>query len=367
MITHGLKRGSGSIQPSSPQTTGANLLERLRLNLNQRLVQLKHINSGFTEHASACTTNKPQMNASVMVNYANSGDWYQGRVVRIYPSGNVDVEYEDGDYEEDVPKEMFQNLLDFIPLICDSEVSSDSDSDSDDEANAPKHIIGVESTAIEAANKDLSIAPWASLHIKADAITKTHCDTIISEVEAVADRQGCWGGDRHAFHATQDLEIGAIPALADWFTEWTEKTVFPCLREIYCLGPRKKILVDDAFIVKYSMEGQKSLTLHSDMSELSFVVPLNASTCYEGGGTYFRTLDQTIKPESGSALFFCGKWKHSGVQITSGTRYILAGFLQLKSRRATRICTEIEADEDRLLALAQEEKANETLPEGLSS
>jgi predicted 2-oxoglutarate/Fe(II)-dependent dioxygenase YbiX len=48
---------------------------------------------------------------------------------------------------------------------------------------------------------------------------------------------------------------------------------------------------------------------------------------YEGGGTYFRSLKQTIKLRQGQVLVHPGELYHKGVDITKGTRLLIVGFM----------------------------------------
>jgi hypothetical protein len=77
---------------------------------------------------------------------------------------------------------------------------------------------------------------------------------------------------------------------------------------------------------------QVFLPLHTDQSSHSFIIPLNASSEYTGGGTYFPSLDCILRPGVGQALFFPGgSILHGGQPITAGTRYILAVFVYMSS------------------------------------
>jgi hypothetical protein len=53
------------------------------------------------------------------------------------------------------------------------------------------------------------------------------------------------------------------------------------------------------------------------------------STAFSGGGTYFdHPLNYSKQPVGiGGALVHCGKRRHAGNAITSGTRYLLVGFV----------------------------------------
>jgi hypothetical protein len=88
---------------------------------------------------------------------------------------------------------------------------------------------------------------------------------------------------------------------------------------------KNKIGVTEIFLVKYDINGQKFLDYHEDGSEFSFVLSLNDE--FEGGGTNFKFNDKTIKLPVGDCLVFSGRNTHRGNEITSGTRYILTGFI----------------------------------------
>jgi hypothetical protein len=258
-----------------------------------------------------------------MANFEGRPDeWHAAIVCRTHANGTSDLEFENGDTESDVES---NRIL---------ELASDWD-------HFEKHSIDVNGPP-----RRINVAPWFKAHIKQGSVSHGKCRHIIAEAEAFSTAGEGWGRNRHATHATQDLEIASIPALVGWFETWIAQFVFPCLREIFYLG-ESRIRVDDAFIIKYDMDSQQRLDQHSDDSELSFIVPLNSSNCFEGGGTFFRAPSRTFHPHCGSALFFCGKWKHSGVAITSGTRFILAGFVHIESARVAAICSEIEIQEER--------------------
>lgn len=68
---------------------------------------------------------------------------------------------------------------------------------------------------------------------------------------------------------------------------------------------------------------------HVDGTPWSFVVALNDSKEYGGGGTHFINNNLTCRSQkAGSAVLFSGKNLHEGLAITSGVRYILTGFCE---------------------------------------
>jgi hypothetical protein len=93
--------------------------------------------------------------------------------------------------------------------------------------------------------------------------------------------------------------------------------------------------IDDLFIVKYSVDkGMNELGYHEDGSVFSFIITLNND--FLGGGTRFININEDITSDVGSCVIFCGKNTHGGIKITTGTRYIIAGFLNIFSEDVTK-------------------------------
>ena len=63
------------------------------------------------------------------------------------------------------------------------------------------------------------------------------------------------------------------------------------------------------------------------------MLPLNAPADFEGGGTQFVSLEgkPLFRPERGVATMFSGRNRHRGVPVSSGVRYVLAGFLGVEA------------------------------------
>ena len=164
------------------------------------------------------------------------------------------------------------------------------------------------------------------------ALTPKECSRIVALAES---HPSGWQSSRHSHYATTDIPVEDLfPGLAgsNFIEDLVNETVLPEISAFF--GLRRDFLhVADLFVVKYQyVEGkQAGLDEHVDGSPWSFVVPLNAPSCYVGGGTRFVNVEDgasplTCRPALGSALVFSGKNRHSGVAITSGVRYILTGF-----------------------------------------
>ena len=56
------------------------------------------------------------------------------------------------------------------------------------------------------------------------------------------------------------------------------------------------------------------------------MIALSDSNDYDGGGTKFDCLEDTLHLEVGDIVLFDANLYHKGVEITKGTRYLLVGF-----------------------------------------
>ncbi len=164
----------------------------------------------------------------------------------------------------------------------------------------------------------------AEVDIIKNLVPKKDCLWIIYEAERFAAEHGGWGKDRHSNYPTVDIDIRRIYLLENYLYNITYSSIFPKVAEKFNLNP-KYLGINEIFIVKYNLNGQTKLKEHQDGSEFSFIIPLNKD--YEGGGTKFKFLKDKIDTEIGNCVIFCGKHRHKGIEIKSGERYILAGFL----------------------------------------
>lgn len=148
-----------------------------------------------------------------------------------------------------------------------------------------------------------------------------NCQYIIEESEKYAQTHQ-WKTRRHRNYPTTDNDIKNIPSINSMVVNTVKEKLLPEFSKHYDVS----VKIIEIFIAKYTVGGQSSLELHRDGSEFSFVIPLNKE--FEGGGTFFKDLEKTFKPDAGNAIIFSGKQFHSGVKITEGSRYILTGFLR---------------------------------------
>lgn len=157
-------------------------------------------------------------------------------------------------------------------------------------------------------------------------LTQSECAFLSAAAEERAGEIG-WSAEPHTKYTTEDIKMHQ---LGDQARNLFNTIVVPKLRaqivEKYCIPKDKDVNVADAFVVRYCMEGQKSLGKHRDESLISATVSLSLGEHYDGGGTCLRGV--VHRPEIGGAVLFAGANLHSGLPITAGTRCILSIFFK---------------------------------------
>ena len=139
--------------------------------------------------------------------------------------------------------------------------------------------------------------------------------------------------------ADDNRRCTSSPETLAWFNGVMASRVAPMVAAQFGVGAAA-VRVHDAFLVRYEAGAQALLPMHSDESEVSLTIALNALGEYDGGGTYFADLREAVRPEQGHALAFDGSLFHGGEPIVRGVRYIIAAFLY--TERAVRRRAELE-------------------------
>jgi hypothetical protein len=181
-----------------------------------------------------------------------------------------------------------------------------------------------------------ALLPFGAGHLlhetAAPIFAREECQRIVDEAEAIAARIA-WTTNRHGNFPTTDLPLSDLPETLAFLQVALEERIYPALQSQFgsFLPDPSKLRVADGFVVKYdAAAGQKELKPHRDGSVLSFNIALNPSKEYEGGGTWFASLDQAIKLEQGHMVSHASGLLHGGQGITAGTRYILVSFVILE-------------------------------------
>lgn len=155
------------------------------------------------------------------------------------------------------------------------------------------------------------------------------CNWIINESELYAKENGGWTTNRHNNYPTTDIPVNSIKPIFKYVLG-TIPNIMTKIYKSYCIPESISINIVDLFIVKYEKGAQNKLEIHTDGSFITFSIMLSSSKDYEGGGTEFNDGIQTFL-EQGDILVHSGYVKHSGLEITKGTRYILVGFTSINN------------------------------------
>lgn len=155
--------------------------------------------------------------------------------------------------------------------------------------------------------------------------TKDLCNSIIAEAESTQ-----WTTARHDLYPTTDIPVENLIKNKDQINEIIKSKVFPWIEDWFGL-PKESMYMNDLFVVKYSAEGQRKLTIHRDVSIVSFNVLLNEASEFEGGGTKFYYINKLVPIQKGEVLIHSGKLYHAGNEVTKGNRYIMVGFVGINS------------------------------------
>jgi hypothetical protein len=153
------------------------------------------------------------------------------------------------------------------------------------------------------------------------------CEWLINESELYAKENGGWTTNRHNNYPTTDIPVENIKPIFKYVLR-TIRNIMSKIYKSYCIPENITINVVDLFIVKYEKDSQNKLETHTDGSFITFSIMLSSSKDYEGGGTEFNDGIQMFL-EQGDILVHSGYVKHSGLEITKGSRYILVGFTSI--------------------------------------
>ena len=92
-------------------------------------------------------------------------------------------------------------------------------------------------------------------------------------------------------------------------------------------GDGSSLRVQSACLFKYTAETGAATDVHVDSGLLSFTIALNEPEAYDGGGTWFESVDKLVEMPQGHVTFRPGHVRHQGRPLTRGTRYMIGGFI----------------------------------------
>jgi tetratricopeptide (TPR) repeat protein len=173
--------------------------------------------------------------------------------------------------------------------------------------------------------------------------TQQECQDCIDKAEAhfAETSQGEWTQLPSGQYDVAGFWIRDIPAVHAWFLKMLQTRLFPLLAQTFpefCDSSVQDLVVDNAYLFKYTPETGRRTDVHTDSGCLSFTISLNSNNDYEGGGTWFEGLQpdednvdpnkngQVIEMDVGQCTVRPGGVRHCGHAVTKGTRYIIGGF-----------------------------------------
>jgi hypothetical protein len=124
---------------------------------------------------------------------------------------------------------------------------------------------------------------------------------------------------------TQDIHMNQF----GWEDTWVhilKQYIRPLIKRQYA-GSNLKAEINLAFVIRYSMDGQRYLQPHNDNSQVTSTVTLTGN--FTGGGVHFTRYNCShVSKTPGYLLLHPGRVTHNHMAhpITSGTRYVLVSF-----------------------------------------
>ncbi|OMJ16868.1 Procollagen-lysine,2-oxoglutarate 5-dioxygenase 2 [Smittium culicis] len=189
------------------------------------------------------------------------------------------------------------------------------------------------SNTIEMAQKNIFLQKTEFSLCQESHLPKSSKEVIDAKIneqsQAVAENihKDGWYSSRHSVFQTVDFPVDKLsPQVQNLIHSKLDSFVKTIISDKTGISP-DFLIYRDLFIVKYSADSQKGLRLHSDGCLVSFNILLNSSEDFVGGGTYFEKFDSVFQGKQGFALIHDSTLMHSGVEISSGSRYILVGFV----------------------------------------
>jgi len=196
----------------------------------------------------------------------------------------------------------------------------------------------LQNTRVEPVNEMACVDHESKIYICDIGLTSSQCDFIANVAEHCSS--GAYASYTYAKQTLGCREHDEMAAVCEWPVMRACSTIQTYLEagnDKEGVYEKSSLVLDERepHVVKYDIsrvEHQK-LDMHTDKSEWTFLISLSdGDGCdYEGGGTFFESIDSTVHLQKGHALFFPGKLRHRGQKIISGTRYLLVGFLVEKT------------------------------------
>jgi hypothetical protein len=172
---------------------------------------------------------------------------------------------------------------------------------------------------------------YKNVFLEKSILSRDSCEWLINETNArVKEIYGEWKNDRHSRYPTYDIAIDKLNLpVMNFILNLFMKNIGNLIFNRFNISNDYNLNISDAFIVKYEENKQRSLEFHSDDADISVILLLSNENAFTGGGTQFEN-GLSVFPNQGDMLIFGSKYKHQGLEITSGIRMILTFFVNIK-------------------------------------
>ena len=149
----------------------------------------------------------------------------------------------------------------------------------------------------------------------ADFMTQEQCERLIK----LADKNGNWDSLKYDKFPAQEIRIKELGLWTELEAKWNEFIV-PILEKYW--KPTEMYGLRDAFVMRYNLDTQRDLPLHTDASLVTGSVKLNDD--YEGADLFYPRQNISNKDiPVGKILLFPGMVTHGHecLPLTKGTKY----------------------------------------------
>lgn len=153
--------------------------------------------------------------------------------------------------------------------------------------------------------------------LEVDFVSREWCEKLI----ALAEEHGGWEPLPGDLFPAQEIRLSELGVLEEIEEFWT-KHIVPVVEGYW--KPMRMYGIRDAFIMKYTKDTQKELSLHTDASLVTGSIKLNDD--YEGGQLVFpRQGVSNVNTPVGKCILFPGMVTHGHecLELKAGTKYSL--------------------------------------------
>ena len=158
---------------------------------------------------------------------------------------------------------------------------------------------------------------------------------LISSLQTLIDRSesaaalldGQWKTNLYSL-TKQDVPVRQIPGSKD-IVGPIQDYILDLTKRLY-RSPTVRMDKNQPHVLKYSAaENHTGVQLHHDRCDVTANLTLSSCAAYQGGGTYYPAVGDTLRLGQGEFVLHPGSLVHAGTEITAGTRHLLVFFCHL--------------------------------------